>query len=72
MTSEANRPASNTYTDEGHIYRFVVNPGGPFGWDVHVERDAEVLWKTHYTDWHRVERARWIFNSRSAHPNTRH
>lgn len=72
MDTDLNTPAASTYTDDDHTYRFVVNPGGPYGWDVRVERDAEVLWTTHYTDWHRVERARRIFGNRPTHVGTRH
>ena len=28
------------------------------GWEVREERDSQVVRKTHYHDWHRVERAR--------------
>jgi hypothetical protein len=70
MDTQPIPPATSSYTDEGHVYRLVIDPGGPYGWDVRVERDEKVVWKTHYTDWHRVERARWIFTSRST--ATRH
>lgn len=31
------------------------------GWDVREEQDSRVIRQAHYTDWHRVERARRAF-----------
>lgn len=28
------------------------------GWEVREEQDSEIVRRTHYQDWHRVERAR--------------
>jgi hypothetical protein len=72
MDTNQNTSVGSTFTAGGHTYRFVVDPGGPYGWDVRVERDAEILWKSHYTDWHRVERARLMFRNRSSKAATRH
>jgi hypothetical protein len=30
---------------------------GPIGWEVREEREGQVVRSSHYTDWHRVERA---------------
>jgi hypothetical protein len=42
----------------GEVRRFtVVSTEGGSGWDVSVEHGSTVVRRTHYTDWHPVERA---------------
>jgi hypothetical protein len=41
--------------------RFTITGAGEGGWDVKEERDSQVVRNVHYTDWHRVERARMVF-----------
>jgi hypothetical protein len=72
MDTDRTTSAASTYVDAGHTYRLIVEPDGPHGWDVRIERDTQVMWSSHYTDWHRVERARSIFRSRSLRAGTTH
>jgi hypothetical protein len=41
--------------------RFTITDIGTSGWEVREEEDSRVLRSVHYTDWHRVERARMAF-----------
>jgi hypothetical protein len=43
-----------------HTRRFSIVPVG-VGWEVREEQDSRVVRRVHYTDWHRVERARRAF-----------
>ena len=49
----------------GHIDRVTITRGDD-GWDVREERDDQLVRTTRYTDWHRVERAMKMFESRDA------
>ena len=43
----------------GETRRFTISAGAQAGgWDVKEERGSQVIWSQHFTDWHRVERAR--------------
>ena len=44
-----------------HIHRFVVRTDTT-GWDVREEEDDLVIRHVHLDDWHRVERAVWLFD----------
>lgn len=41
----------------GHTRRFTVAAMPSDGWEMLVEEDEHLLRRTHYSDWHRVERA---------------
>ena len=41
--------------------RFSINLESSGGWEVRDEQDDRVTRRVHYTDWHRVERARRAF-----------
>lgn len=41
---------------EQHTRRYSIEVTGS-GWEVREEQDQEVLRRSHYQDWHRVERA---------------
>jgi hypothetical protein len=41
--------------------RFTIHLAGASGWEVRDEQDERVIRRAHYTDWHRVERARMSF-----------
>ena len=43
-----------------HTRRFSILPSVR-GWEVREEEDSHVTRQVHYSDWHRVERARWSF-----------
>ena len=46
----------------GETRRFTISTAtNTGGWDVIEERDSRIFWSIHYTDWHRVERARMAF-----------
>ena len=46
----------------GETRRFTISSGVETGgWDVKEEHDSQIIWSVHYTDWHRVERARMAF-----------
>ncbi len=49
------------YENDRHTRRLLVHRTEDFGWDVCEEYDAQVVHRTHYADWHRVERARQRF-----------
>lgn len=44
------------FTQAGRVVRFTVTRS-PLGWDVRQERDNTIVKESHYSDWHRVERA---------------
>jgi hypothetical protein len=44
----------------GSVRRLVVDTAGA-GWRVLEEQDDHVVRETVCSDWHRVERARWLF-----------
>jgi hypothetical protein len=48
---------SKTLTHAGHTRHFSVSPPSAAGWEVVVEQDREVVRRSRYSDWHRVERA---------------
>lgn len=54
------------YVQAGRIVRFVVTRS-PLGWAVRQERDNALVKETHYTDWHRVERAVQVFELLGSH-----
>ena len=45
-----------------HTRRFTISSRGREGWEIRDQQDDRVLKQAHYTDWHRVERARNMFN----------
>jgi hypothetical protein len=45
---------------DGHTKRLTITRSGD-GWEVREEHDSQMVRKAHYSDWHRVERARAIF-----------
>ena len=49
-------------TQAGHRRRFSISPRGDEGWEVRDMHDEIVLKQVCYRDWHRVERARQMFN----------
>ena len=44
-----------------HVRRYTIQ-AIESGWEVREEQDAELLRRSHYQDWHRVERARLSFH----------
>ena len=48
---------SKELTFAGHTRRFIVDSLGADGWEVRVMQDRDVVRRTCYSDWHRVERA---------------
>jgi hypothetical protein len=46
----------------GRVARCRIEASGDSGWDVVVEIDDRVVWTTHCSDWHRVERVRDALN----------
>ncbi len=47
-------------THAGDVKRFTVKSTEQ-GWEIREERNSEVVRTARYTDWHRVERAMWMF-----------
>jgi hypothetical protein len=45
---------------DGQTQRFTITRG-EFGWHVREEHDSRVVRSVNYTDWHRVERAIYVF-----------
>ena len=45
----------------GHTRRFLIESKGASGWEVREEQDSAVVRAKLYDDWHRVERARLVF-----------
>jgi hypothetical protein len=48
-------------THDGHTRRFQITSMGAAGWEVREEQDSAVVRAKLYDDWHRVERARSVF-----------
>jgi hypothetical protein len=48
---------------DGHTRRFQISAAGASGWEVREEQDSHVVRAKIYDDWHRVERARTIFQA---------
>ena len=48
-------------TREGHTRRYQIRAVGAAGWEVREEQDSAVVRAKLYDDWHRVERARSVF-----------
>jgi N-methylhydantoinase B/oxoprolinase/acetone carboxylase alpha subunit len=46
---------------DGHTRRFLIETKGAEGWEVREEQDSAVVRAKVYDDWHRVERARSVF-----------
>lgn len=46
---------------DGHTRRFLIESKGASGWEVREEQDSAVVRAKLYDDWHRVERARLVF-----------
>jgi N-methylhydantoinase B/oxoprolinase/acetone carboxylase alpha subunit len=46
---------------DGHTRRFSIESRGGAGWEVREEQDSAVVRAKVYDDWHRVERARSVF-----------
>ena len=44
-----------------HIRRYSITAVQPSGWEVRLEEDRELRRHDLYQDWHRVERARALF-----------
>jgi hypothetical protein len=47
-----------TQRKDDHTRRFEIRIDAEAGWRVVQRADSAVVRETHYTDWHRVERAR--------------
>jgi hypothetical protein len=48
---------------DGHTRRFQIIAAGRSGWEVREEQDSHLVRAKVYDDWHRVERARTIFQA---------
>ena len=46
---------------DGHTRRFLIEARESAGWEVREEQDSAVVRAKVYDDWHRVERARFVF-----------
>jgi len=46
---------------DGHTRRFLIEARGVDGWEVREEKDSAIVRAKVYDDWHRVERARSVF-----------
>ncbi len=44
------------------VRRYSICSMGSLGWEIRLEEDAQLRRLTHYTDWHRVERALVLFS----------
>jgi hypothetical protein len=44
-----------------HVRRYSITAAEPSGWEVRLEEDRELRRRDLYQDWHRVERARALF-----------
>jgi hypothetical protein len=51
---------SSELTHDGHTRRLTITRDGS-GWEIREEHDSQIVKTTHYSDWHRVERARQMF-----------
>ena len=47
---------------DGHLRRYSISVSGSAGWEVTLEADRQLARHNHYHDWHRVERARAVFD----------
>ena len=52
---------ARTFHKANQTRRFTIETTQPSGWEVREEHDSRVIRSAHYTDWHRVERARMTF-----------
>jgi hypothetical protein len=50
-------------THGGHTRRYRIKARGGEGWEVLEEQDSAVVRAKVYDDWHRVERARTVFEA---------
>ena len=48
----------------GHVRRFTITEAPGEGWEVREEADSELVSRTRYRDWHRVERAKMLIDER--------
>ena len=55
-----------TFKKAGQTKRFSITDAGTSGWEVREEQDSQIIWRTRYNDWHRVERARMTFAREAA------
>jgi hypothetical protein len=55
-----------TFKKAGQTKRFSITDEGTLGWEVREEQDSQIVWRTRYNDWHRVERARMTFAREAA------
>jgi hypothetical protein len=53
-------------TVAGHVDRVVITRADD-GWKLREERDDQLVREVRLTDWHRVERAVRVFETRSLH-----
>ena len=44
-----------------HVRRYSITSAGAGGWEVTLEEDRKLQRRDYYHDWHRVERARALF-----------
>ena len=56
---------TRSLTQAGHVHQFFITPGEA-GWEVREEHDHEVVRRSIYRDWQRVERAQSLFALRAA------
>ena len=52
---------ARTFHKAHQTRRLIITSLETNGWEVRDEQDTQVLRLVHYTDWHRVERARMAF-----------
>jgi hypothetical protein len=50
-------------THDGHTRRYLIAAADVAGWEVREEQDSAVVRARVYDDWHRVERARLVFQA---------
>lgn len=50
-------------THDGHTRRYLISATGVSGWEVREEQDSAIVRARVYDDWHRVERARLVFQT---------
>jgi hypothetical protein len=46
-----------TFVFQGQTRSFIVDTLPANGWEVRVEQDSNTVRRSHYSDWHRFERA---------------
>jgi hypothetical protein len=49
-----------------HTRHYSIMPAQPSGWEVRFEEDKELRRHDRYQDWHRVERARALFEQEAS------